>query len=111
MKHSVLYLFGFSPRLCKGVQKLVNLVSLQVKNGNNVGVALVHDGVVGAAPKESVPSEINSLLNTGATVYVLEADLEARGLSKMTLAEGIDRIDYDTLIDLIVESEALFSWV
>ncbi|MHA1882019.1 MAG: sulfurtransferase complex subunit TusB [Candidatus Thorarchaeota archaeon] len=111
MKHSVLYLFGFSPRLCKGIQKLIRLVTAQVENDHNVGVILAHDGVVGAAPKTSVPDEISKLINTGASIYVLEADLEARGLSKMPLVEGLSTINYDDVIDLIVDSEAFFSWI
>ena len=111
MQYKILYLFGHSPRLSNRLEKLSDVISNQKEEGHSVGVVLLHDGVLGAAPKGHVPSAINHLLELGCGVYALEADLQARGFSDSTLEDGIEIIGYSQLIDMIVQSGSLCSWM
>jgi sulfur relay protein TusB/DsrH len=71
----------------------------------------MHDGVVGAVPRDSTPQVILQMLEAGVNLYVLGEDLDARGLTRQPLDPSIKRINYDTLLELIIESKTLCSWL
>ncbi len=111
MTSTILYLYGYSPRMRKTLGRLREAIAHQLKIGYEVCIVLLHDGVTGAAPRGTIPDNIRSLMDLGVKIYALGADLDARGLSDLPLGEKIVRIDYDQLIEKIVECHTLFSWM
>ena len=111
MVPEIVYLFGFSPRICNRLDKLTKVISNQVSADHSVGLALLHDAVVGAGPEGTVPDSIRSLLRMGVKVYALGPDLDARGISSRPLQEGIQRIDYDELMEIVTATKTLCSWM
>jgi len=107
----ILYLYGFSPRIHNHLQRLVRIVAHQTQQGHDVAIALLHDGVVGAVPSDRLPVVLKNLLDLGVRFYVLGEDLDARGLGEFQLQDGLERIDYDSLMDLIVQCDTLCSWM
>jgi sulfur relay protein TusB/DsrH len=111
MVTEILYLFGFSPRINSRLEKLTRVIGIQVEANLTVGVAMLHDAVVGAGPDGSVPDCVRDLLGMGVKVYALGPDLDARGISSQTLQEGIERIDYDELMAMVTATKTLCSWM
>ena len=63
-------------------------------------VLLYEDGVYAAAAGAATEALVAEALATH-TVYALQADLEARGITK--LIDGIETIDYDGFVALVEE--------
>ncbi len=64
-------------------------------------VLLIEDGVYGAMKGTS----LNGMLSDAdkhLQIYVLGPDLKARGLNEENVLEGIDIVDYDGFVDLVI---------
>ncbi len=78
------------------------------KNGS--GILLMEDAVYGALQSTSVSGEITSRKGD-FKFYALSPDLAARGLSEKPIIDGIKIIDYEGFVDLVVEHDAVNSWL
>ncbi|HBE93022.1 MAG TPA: sulfurtransferase complex subunit TusB, partial [Gammaproteobacteria bacterium] len=45
------------------------------------------------------------------SVYVLGADLSARGMSDDNIVDGISVVDYDGFVDLVTEHDQVNAWL
>lgn len=54
-----------------------------------------------------------SIENAGkdAGVYVLQPDLEARGLGETALVSGIQKVGYDGFVELCTQHDRVHSWL
>ncbi len=111
MRYDILYLFGFSPRTTTKLYRLGELTAMQVSAGYSVAVALLHDAVVGVTPADHMAPGLRELVGLGAHVYVLRADLLARGLRPDSVTRAIRVVDYEDLIDMVVDCRALDCWM
>jgi tRNA 2-thiouridine synthesizing protein B len=68
-------------------------------------VLLIEDGVYGAMNGTSLNGTLSDAGNR-LQFYVLGPDLKARGLSEQNVMEGIEVVDYDGFVDLVVEHDA-----
>ncbi len=68
-------------------------------------IALIQDGVV-AASHDAADDRIRDLLQKGVKILALKADMEARHLS---MKGGIEGIDYEQLVDLLIRHDRTFS--
>jgi len=68
---------------------------------------LIEDGVYGAQDQTIFSDRVKAALEKNA-VYVLEADLQARGISN--LVGGVQKIDYEGFVGL-VEEHQVTSWL
>ena len=73
-------------------------------------VLLIEDGVyaalAGTAKSDMVESRKGDL-----TFYVLDADLEARGLNDKPLIEGVETVNYGGFVDLVANNDASQAWL
>ncbi|MHA1771969.1 MAG: sulfurtransferase complex subunit TusB [Candidatus Thorarchaeota archaeon] len=111
MSSTILYLYGFSPQQRATLERLHDVITHQAKMGHEVSIILLQDAVVATAPKDIMPDTLQSLISLGVQIYVVGEDLDARGLSDLLLSNEVTRIDYDRLIELVVESGTLCSWL
>ncbi|NOZ06651.1 MAG: sulfurtransferase complex subunit TusB [Chloroflexi bacterium] len=63
-------------------------------------ILLYEDGVYAAVAGATTDALVQEMLNQHP-VYVLEADVQARGLTR--LISGIEVVGYDRFVDLVVE--------
>ncbi len=70
----------------------------RVAEGNEKGVMLFEDAIYYA----TIEQFRNELLNQNFLIYVIGEELEARGQGKPH-AEGVEIIDYDTAVDILME--------
>ncbi len=68
-------------------------------------VLLIEDGVYGAMNGTALMNTLSGAVNR-LNFYVLAPDLKARGLSEDEVMDGINIVDYDGFVDLVVEHDA-----
>ena len=73
-------------------------------------VLLLEDGVYAAMSKAAYAEAIGKRMED-LTFYVLGPDVSARGLDDTPLIDGINVVDYDGFVDLVVEHEVAQSWL
>ena len=76
---------------------------------NDLTIALIEDAVIGASKKE-IEQTYKAFLERGIKVLCLEEDFRARGYNSEGLAENINLINYDSLIDEIANAGKIISW-
>ena len=73
------------------------------------GVLLYEDGVYAGVRGTGFEERLRAALAT-LRVYVLEPDLEARGLLGAPLVPGVAGVDYAGFVDLAIEYDIVTSW-
>ncbi|MEZ5479809.1 MAG: sulfurtransferase complex subunit TusB [Thiolinea sp.] len=73
-------------------------------------VLLIEDAVVGAIDGSSFAGSIKTAL-ADKSVYVLGADLAARGMKQDRVIEGIQVVDYAGFVDLTADHDKTQSWL
>ena len=76
----ILYLFGYSEMTGTHLERLLPILKAQVSKGSQIGLVLIHDGVIGINKKGKIPEKMEELLKLNATIYAMIPDLEARGI-------------------------------
>jgi len=72
-------------------------------------VLLIEDGVYAAARDTAVAQKIEEALKR-VQVYALKPDVEARGMQNRVM-DGVRLVDYGGFVDLVVEHNAVQSWL
>lgn len=72
-------------------------------------VLLIEDGVYAAAKDTAVSPRMQEALKT-VTIYALKPDVEARGMQNRVM-DGVRLVDYGGFVDLVVEHDAVQSWL
>jgi tRNA 2-thiouridine synthesizing protein B len=72
-------------------------------------VLLIEDGVYAAARDTAVAKKMQEALKR-VQVYALKPDVEARGLQNRVM-DGVRLVDYGGFVDLVVEHNAVQSWL
>ncbi len=73
-------------------------------------VLLIEDGVYGAFQGTAVAAQIAERM-ADMKFYVLQPDIDARGLGESPLIDGITPVDYGGFVDLVAEYEATQAWL
>ena len=110
-KNSILYLYGFSPRLRDKIESLLKILKEQIKSNFEIHIALIHDGVIGSTTIGKVSEILLELSNLPLNLYVLIPDLKARGMDSNNLFNKIRGIDYEDLVDILVDTQKIVSWM
>ncbi len=73
-------------------------------------VLLIEDGVYAALAGTAKSALIEA--NQGAlSFYVLDTDLDARGLTEKPVINGVERVDYGGFVDLVEKHDAVHAWL
>ena len=78
-----------------------------VKKGS--AVLLIEDGVYAAVKGTDAAKKLETTMKT-VPVYVLQPDLEARGMSGRIL-DGVKLVDYGGFVDLAAEHPSVQAWL
>ena len=107
----VLYLFGYSEMTGTHLSRLLPILKTQITKGSEIGLVLIHDGVIGINKKGRIPEKMQELLTMKITVYALIPDLHARGIAPEIIHDKVKPIEYDDLIDLLDITPKIISWM
>ena len=110
-ENDIVYLYGFSTRKTVYLENLLSIVSEQIEDKISIAIVLVHDGVIGTSQSGIIPKLLEKLLNLSISVYALLPDLLARGIDPNTVDSKIKCIDYNDLVDILVETPKVASWM
>jgi tRNA 2-thiouridine synthesizing protein B len=72
-------------------------------------VLLIEDGVYAAVSGTAVSKQVQEALKR-VSIYALKPDVEARGMQNRVI-DGIRLVDYGGFVDLVVEHNAVQSWL
>lgn len=72
-------------------------------------VLLIEDGVYAAARNTAVSKQVEEALGSVA-IYALAPDVAARGMQGRVM-DGVRLVDYGGFVDLVVEHNAVQSWL
>ncbi len=73
-------------------------------------ILLIEDGIYAAQQNTAVADKISAAV-VRHRVYALEPDLDARGIDKNALMDGISLVDYDGFVKLATEYSGVQSWL
>ena len=73
-------------------------------------VLMIEDAVVGSVQNTRFSAQVEQALKE-SSIYVLSADLAARGLSQERVIGGVTVVDYEGFVDLTVECDTTQSWL
>jgi sulfur relay protein TusB/DsrH len=110
-ENSIVYLYGFSTRKNTLLANLNRIISEQIVSGCKISIVLIHDGVIGTSNRSIIPSALVELLNLPITFYALIPDLKARGIDPKNLRDNIKGIEYEDLVDILVNNLKTISWM
>lgn len=73
-------------------------------------ILLIEDGIYAAQKNTAVGDKVSAA--TGKhTLYALAPDLDARGIDKNELIDGISLVDYEGFVQLTTECSGVQSWL
>ena len=107
----IVYLYGFSTRKQMYLNNILGIVSEQTEKNVSVAIVLIHDGVIGTSQSGRMPDLLDKLLNLPVSVFALLPDLLARGIDPNTVDTRITCIEYDELVDILVQTPKVASWM
>ena len=108
---NILYLFGYSEMTGTHLERLLPILKAQVNKGSQIGLVLIHDGVIGINKKGRVPEKMDELLRMKITVYAMIPDLKARGIALENIHDKVKPIGYDDLTDILDVTPKIISWM
>ena len=77
--------------------------------GQGSAVLLIEDGVYAATRDTAVSKLVQQALKR-VSIYALKPDVEARGMQNRVM-DGVRLVDYGGFVDLVVEHNAVQSWL
>ena len=110
-KNSMVYLFGFSPNFGDKLDSLFKILKEQTERRIDINIVLIHDGIIGVTKKGKTPKVLLDLLKQRLKIYAMIPDIIARGMDSKNLLDQVKGIGYDELVDLLVESRKIVSWM
>jgi tRNA 2-thiouridine synthesizing protein B len=77
---------------------------------DGAGVLLIEDGVYAATRGNIAEGKLKDAMGKGIRVYVLQPDLEARGMQGKVM-DGVRTVDYGGFVELVTEHNNCQSWL
>ena len=84
--------------------------TLERMKADKLGVVLVGNGVYHAVVKEG-GKDSPVLSKAGATFYVLSEDLETRGFTAASVSSKVKMVNYNDVVDLIMNEYEKTAWL
>ncbi len=72
-------------------------------------ILFIEDGIYAALKGTKASAQVQAAMKD-LTIYVLQPDVEARGMSGRVL-DGVKMVDYNGFVDLTVQHNAVQSWL
>jgi len=93
--------------------RVIKIATDMRKLNEDVGILLTQDSVLTTIQGQTsrFDEQLTKALKTGVRVYVLEPDATARGLKKERTIQGVEFIDYDQWVNIVIEKyQKIANW-
>lgn len=110
-KNKIVYLYGFSTTIDFKLESLLKILQEQTQLNSDIKIILIHDAVIGTSKRGKTPDKLIKLLNLPIVVYAMISDIKARGMDPKNLKDKIKGIEYGHLVDILVDSDKIISWM
>jgi sulfur relay protein TusB/DsrH len=111
INNSIVYLYGFSLENSDEAKSLIKILNEQLKHEINIKLILIHDGVNRTTIKGVIPKLLKNLLELPINIFAVIPDIKARGMDYNNLNNKIKPIDYGQLVDILVNTQKVVSWL
>ncbi len=111
LTNSIVYLYGFSPTLKEKLETILEILKEQIELNIEINLVLIHDGVIGTSKKGIIPESLKKIINLPVNIYALIPDIKARGMDPNALINKVKGIDYEDLVDILVLTQKIVSWM
>ncbi|MFX1328532.1 MAG: sulfurtransferase complex subunit TusB [Promethearchaeota archaeon] len=110
-KSSIVYLYGFSLMSRDKIKSFINILKDQIEMKTEINIVLIHDGVIGTSKKGETPESLEELLLLPLNLYAIIPDIKARGMNPSDLINKIKGIEYDDLVEILINKKKIVSWM
>ncbi|MHA1915745.1 MAG: sulfurtransferase complex subunit TusB [Promethearchaeota archaeon] len=93
------------------LESLIRLLDYQIEQKKQIHLIFIHDGVIGTSSKSKITPSLQKVLKLPVSLYALKSDLLARGIEAQNLQDGIKGIDYEDLVEILVSTPKIVSWM
>jgi sulfur relay protein TusB/DsrH len=93
------------------LETLLDILQQQIELDIEISIVLIHDAVIGSSKKGTTPDSLKKLINLHINVYAMIPDIKARGTDPDTLINQIKGIEYEELVDILVNTQKVVSWM
>ncbi|MFX1570581.1 MAG: sulfurtransferase complex subunit TusB [Promethearchaeota archaeon] len=111
LTNSIVYLYGFSPTLEVKLETMLEILKEQIKLNVDISIVLIHDGVIGTSNKGVTPESLKKILLLPFKIYAIIPDIKARGMDPSNLIDQVKGIEYENLVDILVNTQKIVSWM
>jgi tRNA 2-thiouridine synthesizing protein B len=111
IEKTILYLYGFSPTSSKRLNEFMTILKEQLNSDFDIYIVMIHDAVIGTTKNGKTPAFLEELVKFSIKIYALIPDIIARGMDPKNLLDQILGIEYDDLVDLLVDTNKIVSWM
>jgi sulfur relay protein TusB/DsrH len=109
--NKILFLAGFSLRRTDIWNNLLEIFRSHLDLKAQVTIVFIQDGVIGLNKTANIPKKYEKIFDLPISFYALLPDISSRGINPNLVRNLIQLIDYDDLVDLIVENPKVVSWI
>ncbi len=110
-KNSIVYLYGFSTAKSDIAKSLFKILSEHLEQEMKIELVLIHDGVIRTTKNAKNPKLLEELLELPINIYAMTSDIKARGMDPKNLNNKIKGIGYEDLVDILVNTQKVVSWM
>lgn len=110
-QHSIVYLYGFSTALESKLINLIKIIEQQIEQNHQISIVFIHDGIIGTSKQNKITPSMKKLINLPISTHSLLPDLKARGIDAKNLQNKVKGIEYEDLVDILVNNPKIVSWM
>jgi sulfur relay protein TusB/DsrH len=93
------------------LETLLDILQQQIELDVEIYIILIHDAVIGSSRKGTTADSLMKLINLPINVYAMIPDIKARGMDPDALVNQIKGIEYEDLVDILVNTQKIVSWM
>jgi sulfur relay protein TusB/DsrH len=90
---------------------MLKIIKEQIGSKLKINFVLIQDGVIGSTKTEKLPELLKELFKFPIQIYAIRPDIKARGMDSNNLNDKIKGLEYDDLVDLLINVTKIVSWM
>jgi sulfur relay protein TusB/DsrH len=110
-KNKIMFLVGYKFRRTDIWENLFEILNSHINLGADISLVFIQDGVIGLNKRAIIPVKFQKVFTLPINFYALLPDVLSRGINSNLIKDTIKLIDYNDLVDLLIENPKVVSWL